>query len=177
MNQTVYELVDGLGAISFEGIVFRHISPHRTCTSGEGARQSGGRWNPQDSFPVLYTGLTELTAVEEFYRLAERSGLPPNSFLPRDLCLLEVSLRSVVDLRNADNLKAVGLTMSEVTSDSMEQCQGIGEAAHKLGLEGLLAPSATRAGEILAIFELNLRNESRVRDQGRRRWAAPPQRP
>jgi hypothetical protein len=66
--------------------VFRHIAPHRGCTSGEGARQAGGRWNPSDSFPVIYTGLTEAAVVEEFFRLAERSSLPPESFLPRALC-------------------------------------------------------------------------------------------
>jgi len=168
MRPSVYEIVDSLGVVPFQGAVFRHISPRRACTSGEGARQAGGRWNPPDSFPVLYTGLSEAVVVEEFYRLAERSGLQPQSFLPRTVCVLEVGLNAVLDLRRDEGLLAVGLPPTELAAHSMEDCQRIGEAAHKLGLEGLLAPSATGAGQVLAIFELNLRNDSRVQEVGRR---------
>ena len=171
---TIFELVDSLGSVPFNGVVFRHIAPHRPCTSGEGARQAGGRWNPPDSFPVLYTGLTEPTVIEEFYRLAGRSSLPPESFLPRTLCVLDVELEAVLDLRNRESISTVGLTLDQLSSYSMEDCQRVGEAAHRLGLEGILAPSATAIGEVLAIFELNLRNNSRVQEQGRRTWSMPP---
>jgi RES domain-containing protein len=173
---TLYELVDSLGRTPFRGVVFRHIAPNRQCTSGEGARQAGGRWNPPDSFPTLYTGLSEATVIEEFYRLGQRSNLPPESFLPRTLCRIYVELTAVLDLRSPDNLTAVGLSQQHLTSYSMGDCQGIGEAAHKLGLEGILAPSATAAGDTLVIFELNLNNDSIVQEQGRTLWPAPPSR-
>jgi RES domain-containing protein len=156
--------------------VFRHVAPHRGCTSGEGARQAGGRWNPPDSFPVLYTGLNESTAIEEFYRLAERSNLPVESFLPRTLCVIEADLEAVLDLRSGDSLSTVGLTFEQLSSYSTRECQRVGEAAHRLRLEGILAPSATGTGEVLAIFELNLRNNSRVGEQARRAWPMPPRR-
>lgn len=172
----IYELVDSLGGASFGGEVFRHISPHRSCTSGEGARQAGGRWNPPDSFPVLYTGLAGLAVIEEFYRLAERSSLPPESFLPRTLCILHVNLQAVLDLRSDESSSKVGLSTAAIRRDSVEACQRIGEAGHKLGLEGILAPSATGTGDVLAIFELNLKNDSFVQEVGTRVWPTPPTR-
>jgi RES domain-containing protein len=173
---TVYELVDSVDRIRFKSTVFRHMIPGRNCTSGAGARQAGGRWNPPDSFPVVYTGLKEETVIEEFYRLAERSSLPPESFLPRIVCKIDVDLGAVLDLRSEENLSVVGLTLDHLSAYSMDDCQRIGEAAHRLGLEGLLAPSATGTGEILAIFELNLRNESVVQEQDRIAWSSPPTR-
>lgn len=173
---TLFELVDSLGSIAFTGVVFRHIAPHRGCTSGEGARQAGGRWNPPDTFPVLYTGLNEPAVVEEFYRLADRSSLPAESFLPRTLCVIEVELQAVLDLRSEESLSRVGLTMDQLRSYSMRECQAVGNAAHRLRLEGILAPSATGVGEVLAIFELNLRNTSRVAELERRHWPTPPRR-
>jgi RES domain-containing protein len=171
---TLDELVDSLGSVQFEGVVYRHVAPHRGCTSGEGARQAGGRWNPPDSFPVLYTGLIELTVVEEFHRLAERSGIPAESFLPRTLCVIKVDLEAVLDLRTDEQLSKAGLTAEQLRSYSMRECQSVGEAAHRLRLEGILAPSATGVGEVLAIFDLNLRNSSRVSVTEQRLLPMPP---
>src|SRR5437870_12658953 len=113
---TLDQIVDSVGTVPFKGTVFRNIALHRGCTSGEGARQAGGRWNPPDSFPVLYTGLDESTVVEELYRLAERSGLLVESFLPRTLCVIEVELEAVLDLRTPQNLSSVGLTIEQLRS-------------------------------------------------------------
>jgi RES domain-containing protein len=122
----------------------------------------------------LYTGLGESAVIEEFYRLADRSGLAPETFLPRILCIIDVALQAVLDLRSNENLSRVGLTLEQVKSYSMRECQAVGNAAHRLRLEGILAASATGVGEVLAIFELNLRNESRLSELGRRPWALPP---
>lgn len=37
-----------------------------------------------------------------------------------------------------------------------DPCQAIGAAAHQLGLFGVIAPSASRLGETLALFTTNL---------------------
>jgi len=170
---TLEEMVNGVGTIPFRGLVYRHIAPHRGCTSGEGARQAGGRWNPPDSFPVMYTALDETTVLQEFYRLAERSGLAVENFLPRTLCVIEVDVAAVLDLRNPQNLTSVGLTPEQLRSFSMRECQAVGDAAHRLDLEGVLAPSATGAGNVLAVFELKLRNTSRVIEVQRRPLSVP----
>jgi len=170
----IYQAVDSLGSVSYSGRVYRHISPRWTCTSGAGARQAGGRWNPPDSFPVIYTALSERTIVAEFYRFAERSNFPPAILLPRRLCVLQVDLRAVLDLRSADDLAAVGLAVADLEGDDWDPCREIGDAAHKLELEGLLAPSATGVGDILAIFELHLRPQSAVTEVQDRLWTELP---
>jgi RES domain-containing protein len=170
----IYEAVDSLGSVPFSGLVYRHISPRWTCTSGAGAREAGARRNPPDSFPVIYTALSERTLIAEFYRFAGRSSLPPANLLPRRLCVLQVDLRVVLDLRSTDALAAVGLTAADLESDDWSACQQVGDAAHKLEFEGLLAPSATGTGDVLAIFELHLRPQSVVREVDHKLWAELP---
>ena len=150
--------------------MFRHIRPGLSPTSGAGARGFGGRWNPPDSFPVLYTGLTVATVEAELVRHVLRSNLELTDLLPRVIYTLEVRMSSVVDLRDEASLVAVGLAMDDVTSDDLSACQAVGEAVHKLGREGILAPSATGSGDVLAIFELNLRSHSSVQPAGYVDW-------
>jgi RES domain-containing protein len=154
-------------------VVFRHIRPGLSPTSGAGARSLGGRWNPPASFPALYTGLAVETVEAELARLALRNNLRLADLLPRVVHTLEVRLSAVVDLRGEASLLAVGLTMDAVLSDDLRACQEVGEAAHKLGREGILAPSATGVGDVLAIFELNLEVLSVVRSVSHVEWRPP----
>jgi hypothetical protein len=73
-----------------------------------------------------------------------------------------VKLGTVLDLRSNDALEAVGLDLTRVRSDNRGPCQAVGEAAHYLSLEGLIAPSATESGEVLAVFFDQLRAESLI---------------
>ena len=150
--------------------MYRHMSPHRVPTSGAGARQFGGRWNSPDSFPVIYTAISEETARAEFIRLAARSNRNIAEFLPRHLYTLEVNLTSLLDLRPGNALRTVNLAVDDMFADDLRSCQLVGDAAHKLGREGILAPSATSTGPVLAIFELNLHAKSVVRPQGYIEW-------
>lgn len=165
----LFQALDALGAVSFEGFAFRHTSPNRPATSGAGARQSGGRWNPPDSFPAIYTALSVETVVEEFYRLTEKSNLPPEFFLPRTL-RLRAELKSVVDLRPEGALHSLGLDLSDIAGSDWAVSQRIGDAVHKLDHEGLLAPSATGLGDVLVIFEMKLRKPSTVEVDGSIVW-------
>ena len=47
-------------------------------------------------------------------------------------------------------------------ADDPKQCQEIGGAAHHLGLEGILAPSATGSGTVLAVFVERLLPDSQL---------------
>jgi RES domain-containing protein len=163
-----YERIDSLGSVPFSGIVYRHVGRERDCLSGDGARNRGGRWNPPNSFPTLYTALTELTAAAEFRRLAEGQNLDPIGLLPRKVCRLRVALSRVVDLRSTDHRTVLGLEL--VQADDLVPFQQTGRAVHQLGLEGLLAPSATGVGEVLIIYQLNLDGESRVEEGGSLTW-------
>jgi RES domain-containing protein len=120
--------------------------------SGRGARIHGGRWNPPDSFSVLYLGLDRQTVVYEFERLAHRQRRDPADFLPRAFYRYDLALQSILDPRDAEALEAVGLGVAELTSDHLDACQRVGRAAHHAGHEGILAPSAAGDGTVVALF-------------------------
>src|SRR5579859_3135819 len=138
------------GAVS--GLVYRHLGAGYSTMSGEGARVSGGRWNPPDSFPVIYTATPVEAAIAEFRRMAARQGRAETDFVNRRLVAYRVTLNGVLDLTQADNLAALGLTSRIITADDVVPCQAIGEAAHYVGYEGILAPSATSIGSVVAVF-------------------------
>lgn len=146
------ERVDALGAVPYEGSAFRHVAPGHDPLATTGARIRGGRWNPPESFGTLYLALDRDTVIAEFRRFASRQGLRPADFLPRDLHRFRVRLGASLDLRDADSLEAVGLDITRVKSNDRGPCQAVGEAAHDLKLEGILAPSATGHGAVLTIF-------------------------
>jgi len=161
-RRDLYEALAALGTIPFSDTVFRHVSMEFDCHSGEGASSRGGRWNPPESFPTLYTALSLETMAAEFLRLAARSGLSPELLLPRKICHFTASLASVVDLTSKVGLQAVGLSPTDVASDDWSSCRVVGEAVCKFGYEGLLSRSASGTGTVLVVFPLNLSPTSEV---------------
>lgn len=105
--------------------------------------------------------------------MAARNARNISDFLPRSLCVLEVDLRNVLDLRLPESLEIVGLDLDTVRSNNMRPCQGVGFVAHKLGLEALLAPSATGIGHTLVVFPLNLELDSSVAEIEVLVWRSP----
>jgi RES domain-containing protein len=167
--------VDALGTVSFEGHAFRHVSRDRDPRSGVGARLSGGRWNPRDSFSTLYLGLEISTVVAEFNRLAERQALAPTDFLPRDLYRFDVRLERLLDLRGADARSALDVTDERLRATDAAFCQEIGAAAHTLAHEGVIAPSATGNNTVLAVFLDNLLPRSLLEPTLIENWETPPE--
>lgn len=144
--------IDGLPPAAFTGTAFRHQPPQYDPLSGRGARIMGGRWNPPDSFSVLYLGLDRTTVVNEFARAARRQRREVADFLPRTLFGYELGLTNLLDLRGHQPLAAVDLTPEDIRSDNLDRCQQVGHAAHHAGREGILAPSAAGPGTVLALF-------------------------
>jgi RES domain-containing protein len=168
--------LDALGSNSVQGVFYRHVAMGRDPRSGLGARINGGRWNPPESFSTLYLAEEIETVIGEFYRLAQRQGLHPRDFLPRDLYTFEVELEAVLDLRPDAARERVGLSPVELQSDDARACQAIGEAAHYLGLEGVAAPSAARrGGSVIAVFLDRIHPASRVEPTALDRWDEPPE--
>lgn len=166
--------VDALDPLALSTQAFRHVAHDRHPLSGAGARLHGGRWNPPDSFATLYLALERQTTVSEFYRLAARQGRAPEDFLPRRLCRYEVTLSAVLDLQDLTARASVDLGEAELKANDATRCRQIGEAAHYLGLEGILAPSATGEGTVLAVFFDRLHADSQIRDIDHEPWTAPP---
>lgn len=167
--------LDAVGGVSLHSTAFRHVSAQTDPKSGIGARIQGGRWNPPESFSTLYLGLSRDTVIAERRRAAARQGLAPEDFLPRDLYEFDVILHAVLDLREPATRESVGLSDAELVAEDARACQQIGEAAHYLGLEGIVAPSATSVGNVIAVFLDRLGPDSRLDARRLEEWLIPPE--
>jgi len=85
-----------------------------------------------------------------------------------------VRLAGVLDLREAEARRAVDLSDRQLRADDPGPCQEIGEAAHYVGLEGILAPSAAGPGTVLAIFLEKLQPGSLLETLSSETWETPP---
>jgi RES domain-containing protein len=174
LDRNLLGRVDALKPVALSAVAFRHIAKGRHPLSGAGARLQGGRWNPRESFSTLYLGLERETVVAEFYRMAERQGRAPEDFLPRQMHRYEVALTGALDLRPKAARDALDLTPDSLRSLDVQRCQEVGAAAHYLGFEGIIAPSATGSGTVVAVFFESLKAESNVASVDEEEWVAPP---
>lgn len=149
------QAIDDLGPSTWSGIGYRHTSPRRNALSGAGAAISGGRWNPTGVSTVYLVAPRE-TCLAEFHRMAEGQGKGVVSFLPRTIHRVAVTNLVVLDLRSDEALSPVGLAQTDLAGP-WPQCQAVGAAAQFLGLGGVVAPSATREGLVIAVFETHVR--------------------
>jgi RES domain-containing protein len=106
--------------------------------------------------------------------MAVRSARRPDDFLPRRLYRCDANLVNLLDLERADARAAVHLADEDLRSDDLGACQAVGEAAHYAGREGILAPSATGRGTVLAVFFDRLGPDSSLRVLDYETWSAPP---
>jgi RES domain-containing protein len=155
LNELVVQRVNDLGSTSWSGTTYRHTSAGRDPLSGVGARMFGGRWNPRDAFPTIYLAHPLRTGMLELDRLAEASGTTPQRLISRgyEVHTIQVAELSVLDLRTEAALAAVGLNLDDIADDDWTACQTVGQAAWFLELQGVLAPSASGEGHVLAVFE------------------------
>ncbi len=144
--------LDELGTSRYIGPGWRHVGPGVSPMSGRASSRRGGRWNPSNSWDTLYLGTSEDTARAEFLRHAKLVALEPESLLPRKVLLFDVELSRCVDLREINVLREFGITNLALSGTDRTVCQDLGVAAHYLGAEALIAPSATGIGEVIAVF-------------------------
>ena len=166
--------VDELGARDYEGDAFRHVSPGTDPLSTIGSRLQGGRWNPPGLFGAIYFGLQVHTVAAEFRRAAGAQGLSADDFLPRELHRFHLTLSALLDLRDEKAAAHVGLPPPVLLGRDQGPCRLVGEAAQYLALEGVLAPSATGEGAVLALFVDRLRPTSVMEARGHEVWSMPP---
>lgn len=174
LDRNLLARVDALQPTALSTGAFRHVAKDRHPLSGAGARLQGGRWNPPESFSTLYLALAQATVVAEFYRMAERQGRAPEDFLPRQMHRYDVTLAAALDLRVPVAQDSLDLTPEALRALDARRCQEIGAAAHYLGFEAIVAPSATGNGTVLAVFFESLRAESNVISVEDEDWLALP---
>ena len=100
----------------------------------------------------MYTALDVATVDLELERTAHRAGMTSAMMKPRRLATIRVRLSRVLDLTNPDVRAALEVSEADLTGDDPAVPQAIGETAHHLGYEAILAPSAAGTGHALAIF-------------------------
>jgi RES domain-containing protein len=86
----------------------------------------------------------------------------------------DVALAAVLDLRDRSVRTALQFDEGDLWARGAAKCQQLGECAHYLGLEGVLAPSATGKGNVLAVFFDRLQADSQVRDLDYETWTVQP---
>lgn len=139
--------------IAYLGEAFRHMAAQwESPLSGEGARIHGGRFNPPDSFPVLYLCATRSCAVAELRHRGGQLAIGVEGLLPRVLYRYEVSLERVLDLASSETLEHLGITAGLLVGTDLSIPRQIGEAAHATGFQAIRNPSATGVDEVLSVF-------------------------
>lgn len=153
-DDDLVEAVNELGSLEWTGLAYRHTRAGRDPLSGEGAAQNGGRWNPIGR-PTIYLAQPVETCVGEFRRMTDATGVSPESLIRRgwELHRVEVASLPVLDVSQIDALQHTGLDLEDIADPDKTACQRVGEAAHFLGLAGIVAQSATGSGVVIAAFE------------------------
>lgn len=100
----------------------------------------------------MYTALDVATVDRELDRAARRAGMTTAMMGPRRLATIRVRLSRVLDLTNLEVRTALDVSEADLTSEDSALPEAIGEAAHHLGYEAILGPSAAGPGYALAIF-------------------------
>lgn len=140
---------------TFSGAVYRQAPPRyaeittRTLLASLGI---GGRFNPAGEFGALYVSLDPDTPFRELRRQAMKAGLEVLDFLPRTLFAAETRLQRVLDLACADVPVDYRIPPDALRSDDWAACQNVARRARRAGYEAIRFPSATGAGENMAIF-------------------------
>lgn len=152
------ELVSTAPRRALDHIGFRQQSPAYDPLSGEGARMHGGRFNPPNSFPVLYLCSTTGCAAAEFTRFASNHPIGLSGFLPRMLWRYEIRLTNVLDLTEAETLDHLDLAASELVDEDRTVTHQLGEVAHQFGYQAIRTASAAGVDDVIAVFIENLRS-------------------
>lgn len=161
LDEEVVQRVNDLGSSLWSGVAHRHTSAGRDPLSGVGARLNGGRWNPRDLCSTVYLAQPLRACLAELDRLAEASGTTTTQLLraPRALHTVEVKQAPLLDLRTENALGYVGLSLDDIRDDDWTACQAVGHAAYFLEMAGVVAPSATGEGLVIALFETRIAPE------------------
>lgn len=155
LDENLVERIDELDRIPVTGIYHRYTSARRDPLSGAGARAYGGRWNPRGICATIYLATPRESCAGEARRAAEALGTTPEIMLQAPFLLHTVQATdlAVLDLSDPNALERVGLTTADLTDDDWTACQAVGHAAWFLGFQGILAPSASGTGVVLAAYE------------------------
>lgn len=174
------DLIDALDRMPrrvFAGTVWRIVREGRDPVQ---CSASGGRWD-DGTFDVLYTSLERQGALAEMHFHLSRGQPVFPTKLRFGLHELRVELKEVLDFPAAADLLALGLDASlygqalyENRQIEYPRTQDIAEAAHFLGCDGILVPSARHACQNAVLFcaHVSAGAVSVIREHGPVDWKA-----
>ena len=136
------------------------------------AAATGGRWNPPDSFPVLYLNADVGTARLQIDRMVEDQPFTADDLADDAYLLIAATLprsQTCADAVSRTGLQALGLPPSYPLGASGRRveravCQSIGAEVHDAGLRGVWCRSAAsplHRGRELAWFPASARSRAR----------------
>lgn len=132
--EELLEELEALDPRAFQALVFRHtLGDSRPET--ENVR--GGRWNPEN-LAAIYTSLERGTAIAEGDHLLD--SLSPRPHMRRVVHRIQVGLERVLDLRLPEILDRLEIDQETLRSTDPWSCQRVGEAAKRLGTDGIWSP-------------------------------------
>jgi RES domain-containing protein len=163
-------------AIAWAGPIFRSVSlEYANSTdllSGIGSKTFGARFTPKGGFPSVYGSLDPETAMAEALALHRRAGIPIEQAMPRVFVSIRVRVQRTLDLTDGHIRSVLRKSHQRLTEEPWQEMQNrggealtqaVGRVARELGLEGLLVPSAQRAGKNVVLFSDKLLTGSRLR--------------
>jgi RES domain-containing protein len=167
------ELLDALDALDrepFEGDVWRIVREGKNPLQGYPA---GARWDPPGGFDVIYTTLDPDGARAEIYFHLMRAPVFPSrtTYL---LHRLGVRISKTVQLANMTALAGLKVNTERYSDLDYTQTQAIADAAHFLGFDGLIVPSARWDCQNLVIFmdRIDLNDDWLISDSAPVDWKA-----
>lgn len=157
-------------AVGWSGVVYRSASPRyankHDLLTGVGSQIVGARWNPPRSFPTVYTSLDPHTALDEILAHFRYFHIPIESAMPRVTVSVRLSLGTVHNLTEGKTRSLLRISERRMLAEPWREeqkagrealTQALGRLCHESGWEGLMVPSAARAGGVnLIVFPDNL---------------------
>jgi RES domain-containing protein len=159
------------------GLLFRATSlPYAQATkllNGMGSLNYGGRWSAAGTFPAVNTSTSADTAYAESGASFTYYNFAPSDVRPKLIVVVKVRLHRVLDLVAPKGLRTKAwLELDKLLAEDWHkvnnamhesQTQAFGRAAHDIGAEALLVPSARVPGGMnLVYFPESLMTKSKV---------------
>ncbi len=120
-------------AIHWSGVVYRSTSPRyankEDLVTGMGSKTAGGRWNPPNSFPTVYTSVDPHTALDEVLAHYRYYGFPIESAMPRVTVSVRVRLVRVLNFTDGKTCTALRVSMRRILDEPWREVQKSGREA------------------------------------------------
>ena len=146
-DPALLDALDSFHKVSYTGETWRVVRAGRDPLQGSA---SGGRWDPT-LFDVLYTSLVPDGAVAEVHFHLSRQPVFPSK-IKFGLHRIKVRTAKTLRLRNLDAMIPLGVETDRYREILYAPTQAIGDAAHFLGFDSIIAPNARWSCNNLILF-------------------------